>query len=325
VQVEYTHMAHYLPPPCEGLLRVLVEHDVASVAARRAREAQSKPLQRWRKRRDELRMLDYETRHVEDADLVVAMSEVDRAELARRVDPAHVVVVPNGVSCRDFPARSEPPDPATILFVGFFRHDPNVEAVLWFAREILPRVREAVPGAVFRVVGAYPPESLRALAAATPGVELLGLVPATAPHYRRATVFVAPILRGSGTRLKILEAMASGSAVVSTTIGAEGLGAGDGEIRLADDPAAFADEVVALLRDPAGRDALARRARAFVEERFDWPAIARRLLEAWADAGVPVRSRPGDVDAAAASPEPGGSPEDLAPGSEALRSAGGAR
>ncbi|MBU6281532.1 glycosyltransferase [bacterium] len=299
VQVEYTHMAHYLPPPCEGLLRVLVEHDVASVVARRVREAQPTALRRWRKWRDELRMLEYETNHVEDADLVVAMSEVDRDALGRAVDPSHVVVVPNGVSCRDFPVRTEPAEPATILFVGFFRHDPNVEAVEWFAREVLPRVRDAVPEAVFRVVGAYPPDGLRTLAATTPGFELTGRVPSTAPHYRRATVFVAPILQGSGTRLKILEAMASGSPVVSTTIGAEGLGAGPGEIRIADDPAAFAEAIVALLRDPAERDAIARRARAFVEERFDWPAIARRMLEAWAGAGVPFPAHvPGAVGAA---------------------------
>jgi len=323
VQVEYTHMAHYLPPPCAGLLRVLVEHDVAFVAARRAHQAESSGLRRRRLRRDELRMLDYELGHVEAADLVLAMSDDDRAELARWVDPSHVAVVPNGVSCADFPLRAPgESEPATVLFVGFFRHDPNVEAVEWFAREVLPLVREAVPEVVFRVVGAYPPAELLDLAATTPGMEVTGLVPATAPHYRRATVFVAPILRGSGTRLKILEAMASGSPVVSTTIGAEGLGAGAGEIRIADRARDFADEVIGLLRDAPARAALAQRARVFVEQRFDWRAVGERLFQAYAEAGVSVPGEDGGADghpsASASATLPG-------PGDPARRRAGGAR
>jgi GT2 family glycosyltransferase/glycosyltransferase involved in cell wall biosynthesis len=278
VQVDYTHMAHYLPAPVPGLLRVLVEHDIAFVAVGRARGRARSFLRRVSARIDELRMLRYEVAAVEGADLVLTMSDADRAALARFVDPSAVRVVPNGVSCRDFPARHAPPEPATILFVGFFRHDPNVEAVEWFAREILPVVRERIPDAIFRVVGAYPPVALGELASSVPGMELTGMVPATAPHYCAATVFVAPILRGSGTRLKILEAMASGCPVVSTSLGAEGLAVGREEIRIADDARAFAEAVVELIERPEEAAGLTARARRFVEERYDWPAIARRLL-----------------------------------------------
>jgi glycosyltransferase involved in cell wall biosynthesis len=221
---------------------------------------------------------------------VIAMSEVDRDVLARFVDPAPIAVVPNGVSCREFPYRPEDAEPATILFVGFFRHGPNVEAVLWFADEILPRIRAALPSAIFRIVGAYPPDALVELAARQDGIELAGQVPETASHYRRATVFVAPIRRGSGTRLKILEAMASGCAVVSTSIGAEGLGASPDVLRLADDAEAFAAEVVALVRDPERRLAMVERARRFTEESYDWPAIAERLFAAYGWNGHPADS-----------------------------------
>jgi len=282
VQVEYTHMAHYLPPPCPGLLRVLVEHDVTFVAQARARRAAPSTLRRLVLWYDGLRTLHHEIAAVESADLVLTMSEDDRAALARFVEPDTLVTVPNGVSCRDFPLRADAEEePETVLFVGFFRHEPNVEAVLWFAREVLPAVHARFPRAVFRVVGAYPPQALEALAASDPRIEVTGMVPETASHYRRATVFVAPILRGSGTRLKILEAMASGCPVASTTIGAEGLGAGPGEIALADTAPALANVVCALLGDAGRRRTMARAARAFVERTYDWPAIARRMLGAY--------------------------------------------
>lgn len=282
VQVEYTHMAHYLPPPCPGLLRVLVEHDVTFVAQRRAREIATSLPRKIALWYDGLRTLRHEIAVVESADLVLTMSDDDRAALAHFVDPAPLVTVPNGVSCRDFPLRRpEEEEPATVLFVGFFRHEPNVEAVLWFARDVLPRVWARRPDAVFRVVGAYPPQALMALAAEDARIEVTGMVPETASHYRRATVFVAPIQRGSGTRLKILEAMASGCPVVSTTIGAEGLGASADEIVIADQADAMADAVCALLDQAPRRAALARAARAFVERAYDWPAIARRMLDAY--------------------------------------------
>ncbi|HZR80200.1 MAG TPA: glycosyltransferase [Candidatus Binatia bacterium] len=318
VQVEYTHMAHYLPPPAPGLRRVLVEHDVAFVAVGRARRSATslaRGLARWI---DELRTLRYEVAAVDGADDVVVMSDADRRALARFVANRRLHVVPNGVSCRDFPFRDARPELATILFVGFFRHDPNVEAVLWFAREVLPRVRARIPSASFRVVGAYPPAAVTELAGEIEGLELAGMVPETASHYRRAAVFVAPILRGSGTRLKILEAMASGCPVVSTTIGAEGLGAGDGEIRIADDPASFADAVCALLASPPDADALARRARRFVEQRYDWPAIAARLLAVY---GVAPAASRDEADGRAADAADGASAGDAAAGAAALAAA----
>jgi glycosyltransferase involved in cell wall biosynthesis/GT2 family glycosyltransferase len=297
VQVEYTHMAHFLPRACPGLLRVLVEHDVTFVAQRRARAIASSLPRRLNLWYDGLKTLRHEVAAVESADLVLTMSDDDRASLARYVDPTPLVTVPNGVSCRDFPLRDDgEEEPATVLFVGFFRHEPNVEAVLWFARDVLPKIRAQRPDALFRVVGAYPPQALAALAAADPLIEVTGMVPETASHYRRATVFVAPIQRGSGTRLKILEAMASGCAVVSTTIGAEGLGAGASEIVIADRADDLASSVCALLGDPARRRALSRAARRFVERTYDWPAIAHAMLRAYGIATDDVVVARGDGD-----------------------------
>jgi glycosyltransferase involved in cell wall biosynthesis/GT2 family glycosyltransferase len=322
VQVEYTHMAHYLPPPCAGLRRVLVEHDVTFVAQARARRTAPSRMRRLMLWYDGLRTLRHEVHAVEGADLVLTMSDDDRAVLARFVDPEPLVTVPNGVSCRDFPVREQgSEETATVLFVGFFRHEPNVEAVLWFARDVLPLVRARVPETIFRVVGAYPPQALETLAAADARIEVTGMVPETASHYRRATVFVAPILRGSGTRLKILEAMASGCPVVSTTVGAEGLGASSSEIVIGDDARALAEGVCGLLADPARRRTIAQAARAFVERTYDWPAIARRLLATYGFAGDAgsVGARAAASDGAA----PAGSAGDVGDGSAPVWAARG--
>ncbi len=237
---------------------------------------------------DWMRMLRYELAAVSFADLVLTMSETDRDVLDGYVDTRHVVPIPNGVDCRAFPFAADGRDPASILFVGFFRHEPNVAAVRYFCREVLPRVRARAPRARFRVVGAYPPDVIRRLAD-DPAIEVTGRVDDIAAYYRSSAIFVAPVLQGSGTRLKILEAMASGCPVVSTTIGAEGLGTRSGEeLVLADDAATMADAIVRLLEHPEESAALARRARAHVEARFDWDIVASDLVDAYEAALAPV-------------------------------------
>ncbi|MCC6765431.1 MAG: glycosyltransferase [Deltaproteobacteria bacterium] len=288
IQIEYTHLAHLMPMPARGLLRVLVEHDVSFVSLARARATTESAAAKIAFAFDWMRMLRYELAAVSFADLVLTMSETDRDVLDGYVDTRHVVSVPNGVDCRAFPFAADGRDPASILFVGFFRHEPNVEAVRYFCREVLPRVRARLSHARFRVVGAYPPDVIRRLAD-DPAIEVTGRVDDIAAYYRSSAVFVAPVLQGSGTRLKILEAMASGCPVVSTTIGAEGLATRSGEeLVLADDAASMADAIVRLLEHPEESAALARRARAHVEARFDWDIVAAGLARAYEAALAPV-------------------------------------
>jgi glycosyltransferase involved in cell wall biosynthesis len=287
-------MAHLLPPPARGLLRVLVEHDVSYVsAARSAVGAGASRLGAWF---DGMRLLRYEIEAVAGADLVLTMSETDRRLLGELTPVEHVVPIPNGVDCARFAFSSEGREPRSLLFVGFFRHEPNVEAVRHFAREVLPLIRQTHPDVLFRIVGAYPPEVVRRLGE-TPGIEVTGRVEDIGPYYRRSALFIAPVLQGSGTRLKLLEAMAAGCPVVSTTIGAEGLDVLDGEHALiADTPAAMAAAVARVLDDPALAAALAARARELVVARYDWDAITARLLAAYREAierreGTPWRTR----------------------------------
>ena len=165
---------------------------------------------------------------------------------------------------------------------------PCQDAAIWLVRRILPLVRRRLPGVGVSIVGRDPGSAVRALRG--DGVEVTGSVPDVVPYYRGATIAVAPLRAGGGSRLKILEAMALGRAVVSTRIGAEGLAVEDGKhLLLADTEEDFAHAVSRLLEDEAARARLAAAARALVVERYDWETIAagqRRLYAELTAAGA---------------------------------------
>lgn len=222
---------------------------------------------------------------------VLAVSEAD-AEALRQLAGASVTVVPNGIDAESYaqpPADPLDLGPAALVFSGKMDYRPNVDAARWFAGRVFPRVRETIPEARFVVVGQRPHPRLEPLRAA-PGVELTGQVPAVEPYLHAAAVYVTPLRMGSGTRFKVLQAMAAGCAVVSTTLGAEGIGAAaERALILADGEADFAQAVIALLRDPQQRRDLGRAAQAFVRGRYDWSAIIPRLLDVYRSLrGVPA-------------------------------------
>jgi glycosyltransferase involved in cell wall biosynthesis len=172
-------------------------------------------------------------------------------------------------------------EPLTMVFVGSFRHDPNRVAVDWFVRHVLPLVLEKQPAARLVIAGSDPPPP-HVYGGASASIEMLGYVDDVREPLARYALFVCPILSGSGVRVKLLEAFAAGIPVVSTVVGAEGLARKDGDVcALADDPAHFAERVLALFRDPQAAAAMARRARAEVETNWDMAAITGRLVESY--------------------------------------------
>jgi sugar transferase (PEP-CTERM/EpsH1 system associated) len=232
------------------------------------------------------RLRRYEAEVCRRADRALAVSEADAAALRKLVPGLDVTVVPNGVDTRAY--RPEVPDSKgripenALVFTGTMDFRPNVDAVLWFARKVLPRVRAEVPDVRFCVVGQRPHRRLDGLRG-DPAVTLTGWVEDSRPYIAQAAVYVAPLRIGGGTRLKLLEAMAMGRPVVATRLGAEGYPVTDGrELLLADTPAGFAAAVVALLRAPERRAELGRVARAFVERQYDWSAIVPRVEAAYA-------------------------------------------
>jgi glycosyltransferase involved in cell wall biosynthesis len=183
--------------------------------------------------------------------------------------------VPPGIAIPETSAVR--PDPLSIGFLGSLDWEPNVDGVHWFVREILPLIRRSRPDAVFHIAGRRPPEHVRAL---HDGVSVVVHGEIDDAHAMRSTwaINVVPLRSGSGIRIKILETLAGGAAVVSTTVGCEGLGMVDGEqLVIADDAQHFADVCVELLTDPERAQALARRGRDAVRERFAWPQAIARL------------------------------------------------
>lgn len=181
------------------------------------------------------------------------------------------------------------------MFLGSMDWEANIDAVEHFCREMWPAVLRAVPAARFRIVGRNP--HARVLRLASDTIEVTGTVPSVVDYLRDAAVVVVPLRVGGGTRLKIFEAMAAGRAVVSTSIGAEGLDVSSGhDVILADEEQRFADAVIALLRDGDRRRALGVNAAASAA-RYDWPAIAlsfeqilRRAIQAPAPAAAAARA-----------------------------------
>ena len=176
-----------------------------------------------------------------------------------------------------------PVDPPRLVFTGKMDYRPNIDAVLWFGREVLPLVVAREPAVRFQIVGMNPHPRLDELRA-NPAVEITGAVADTRPYIYGAAAYVIPMRVGGGTRFKALEAMASARAIVSTRLGVEGIPVQSGqELLLADTPADFAAAVLRLIADARGaghlHSELGRQARRFVAEQYGWPAIVPRLEE----------------------------------------------
>jgi glycosyltransferase involved in cell wall biosynthesis len=202
------------------------------------------------------------------------VSERDARVLRGAGAAVEPLVVPNGVDLSRYRFRTDAPEREVVFFVGDLSWPPNAEAVRWFGREIWPIIRKRRPRAVAEILGRGAPRDVARLGAAD--FVLAGEGDDTRPHWARAAVAVVPLLAGGGTRLKILEAAACGVPVVSTSVGAEGIGlAPEKDIRVRDGAEEFAAAVAQLLGDPAasGRQAVAARAR--VEASYDWEGIGR--------------------------------------------------
>ena len=207
----------------------------------------------------------------------------DDAALFRELDEtASYVVVPNGVDTQYFQANGKVQEkPGTLVFVGTMGYYPNEEAALYFCRDVMPLLKDCKPSPRLVLVGKDPPASVRALHNGK-SVVVTGRVEDVRPYLGRAQVVVVPLQTGSGTRLKILEAFSMGKAVVSTSLGAQGIPARDGkEILLADDPDTFAIQVRRLLESSELRQKLGHAAQELVKQTYDWTNVSRQLLEVY--------------------------------------------
>ena len=273
IVLEGTPLARFLPVLPPGVPRVLDLFDIHSVMAQRA--ARSAERGDRALEREFERTLAFERNAVASCDLCLAVSDQDAATARDLLGAKDVHVVANGVDTSYFTPASGKGEPGMLLFTGRMNYGPNVDAVHHFVDDILPRIRREVPNAVFHIVGATPPPDVSALAGED--VVVHGQVDDVRPFHHRAEVVVVPIRAGGGTRLKVLEAAACGKAIVSTELGAEGLPLRDGaELVIAATSVDFATAIVALLRDPARRQALGTRAREATCA-LDWATIGNEM------------------------------------------------
>lgn len=258
-----------------GVPVLLFQHNVEAAIWERHASVAAHPVKRAYMREQWRRMKAFERRECRQVDHVVAVSDADRATFERDYGVSSVTAVATGVDTEFFrpsPARTRRPH--ELVFTGSMDWMPNEDGIGWFVREVLPIIRASVPDATLSIVGRNPTGAVRALAGAAPGITVTGTVPDIRPYLEQAAVVLVPLRVGGGTRLKIFEAMAMECAIVSTTIGAEGLPVADGrDIRIADHASDFAGATVSLLADPAAAERIGRAAAAQVRERFGWEQV----------------------------------------------------
>jgi GT2 family glycosyltransferase len=283
VQMEYLPMAQY-GGAFQRIGTALFEHDIYFQSIVRGLGHWPGMMDEVKARIEYLRALRYELGAVRNFDQVQVCTPANRSYLLSflpRLAPRLRDGLRAGIDTARYEFRPCGREPLTMLFVGSFRHDPNRVAVDWFVNSVLPLILARRPQARLIVAGSDPPPP-HVYGGYSGALEMLGYVEDVREPLARYSVFVCPILSGSGVRVKLLEAFASGIPAVSTHIGAEGLAVKDGEFcALSDDPAGFAERVLALFDDPQAASEMAARARVEVESNWDMATLTRRLAEGY--------------------------------------------
>lgn len=261
-----------------NITTALTHHNIESLLMQRRAQADERRLVKAFLMRESAKLAAMERSEAPRYDVNILMSRVDEAVLHEQAPGIRTAVVPNGVDV-DYFTPSSDEDTRSLIYTGGMNMFANRDAVVHFVDRIWPHITAHVPDAKFFAVGQDPPADLVALSERDPRVVVTGFVPDIRPLVRSAAVYVVPLRVGGGTRLKVLDAMAMGKAMVSTTIGCEGLDVTrDRHLRIADAPEEFAAATVALLRDRPGRIALGQSARRLVEQRYAWPVIGDGLM-----------------------------------------------
>ena len=278
------------PIPC-----VLFQHNVESALWHRMATTESNPLRKLSYTLESARMSRYERQTLARFRHIIAVSENDRQQMLDMLkatgETCEITVVPTGVDTKQFqvaaPSSATPP---RIVFTGSMDWEPNIDAVEYFCGQIWPRILAEFPDAIFQIVGRSP--FAKVLRLASKSVQVTGTVPSVTDYLRDATVVIVPLRIGGGTRLKIYEAMAMGKALVSTSIGAEGLSFQNGrDLMLADDASSFADAILLLLRDAQLRRRF-EQAAVVQAAQFDWSVVAQQFADVLQKVAPPTSIRP---------------------------------
>ena len=289
VHVDTLALAPFVPP-ASNVPAVVTHHNVESILmARRAEKETRLPARRFLQR-EAKKLKAFESTTAPKFAINITMSPNDAAMLKQELPELRTAVVPNGVDTEYFAPGTEPESPA-LVYVGGMNMFANRDAVMHFLHDIWPRVRAGHPDVKFFAVGQDPPAEVLDFAKSDPRVVVTGYVDDIRPFVRQAAVYVVPLRVGGGTRLKVLDGMAMGKAMVSTSIGCEGIDVHPQQhLIVADTPEQFASATLSLLGDSVRRQALGQAARQLVLDRYAWPVVGRMLLDAYQQAaGGPTR------------------------------------
>jgi glycosyltransferase involved in cell wall biosynthesis len=282
VQVGESHVAHYLEylPNSISVRTILDLHNLMSLQYRRMLKLNLSVLERMRYAADSFLARHYEPRICRRVNRCFVVSSEEEKHLRRLEARARPIVIENGVDTEILQPLPESSG-SQLLFVGTMDYPPNIDAMMSFVKETFPLIQSKIPDVRLKIVGRDPTKEVQSLVS-THNVEVSGFVDDLVTQYRNTCVVVVPLRAGGGTRLKILEAMALGRAVVTTTLGAEGLSS---EVKacmtVTDHPETFATSVTSLMRDDCHRRQLALSGRKVVEDQYGWSAIGKRVLQAY--------------------------------------------
>lgn len=225
----------------------------------------------------------YEGKVCREFDAVLAVSAEDRSALEEAMElPREITVIPIAVDTEETARVQRNPDADHILHIGTMYWPPNIEGVRWFIREVLPLVRSKMPGATLDILGARPPQEIRELGRSDNGIRVTGYVRDPERYLQQAGVMIVPVHAGGGMRVKILNALAQGLPIVSTTIGCEGISVENGEhLLVADTPQDFAEATVRLIQDRGLADRLGLNGSRLIRSKYDYRVVCTSLDDAY--------------------------------------------
>ncbi len=278
LMVEFSQMGYY--DITTDIPSYIDQHNVEYEIMQRTYETEKSPLRRLLAKSEWKKYRDHEIENCEKFTSCLTTSERDAKILEQRSPKLNCHVIPNGVDSDFFKPGNQLIDPNVILFTGTISYYPNTEGILWFHKHIWPLIKQKNPDARFCIAGKSPPPEVESLAENDSNIIVTGPVDDMREYYARAAVVVVPLRVGGGTRLKILEGMAMQKAIVSTTLGAEGIDYTDNKnIILRDSPEDFANAVVEIMNNPEMREGLERQGRILIEEKYDWKAVSSKLCD----------------------------------------------
>ncbi len=266
---------------CGNVPVVLAHHNIESLLMKRRANLESTLFRRWFAGRQAGLLSDYETKQSPRFPLNIMVSDSDADYLRQAVPVVRTIVVENGVDTEYFQPRAGEEQRA-VIYTGGMNMFANRDAVLWFLKKVWPLIKQKAPDLQFYAVGQNPPAEISNIADADASVKVTGFVEDIRPWVAKSSVYVVPLRVGGGTRLKVVDAMAQGKAIVSTSIGCEGIRVKDGiHVLIADDQSTFAQKVLSLLENKETRMRLGQEARKLAKQEYDWQVIGQKLVEGY--------------------------------------------